>query len=172
MNGGVRRLLPYLVILVLGGVLAGEAAGATANAQHAVYSHNWRGITFLTGLESCPLFGSTPDAFYVFYDTDLTDHINSKYSPVADPLFQIDSVGVLNGVINTTSQGTFTVAGGGFKEHRVDLLDPLYFSGSGTATISGPSGTVTGRAVFQDLTDFPPAEFDLFFTSITSCHLK
>jgi hypothetical protein len=167
----VRRLLPFLVILMLGGVLVGEAAGATGSTQHAVYSHNWRGITFLTGLESCPLFGSTPNPFYVFDDADLTDHINSKYTAVADPLFQIDSVGALNGVINT-SQGTFTVAGGAFKEHRIDLLDPLYFSGSGTATISGPSGTVTGRAVFQDLTDFPPAEFDLFFTSITSCHLK
>jgi hypothetical protein len=137
-NDRVRRLLPYLAILVLGGVLVGEAAGATANRQHAVYSHNWRGITFLTGLESCPLFGSTPDAFYVFDDTALTDHVNSKYTPVAGPLFQIDSVGVLNGVINT-SQGTFRVSGGAFKEHREDLLDPLYFSGSGSATISGPA---------------------------------
>jgi hypothetical protein len=167
----VSRLLLFVVILVLGGALVGEAAGSAGSSQHAVYSHNWQGITFLTGLDTCPLFGSTPYPFYEFDTTNLTDHINSKYTPVTEPVFQIDSVGTLNGLINTPS-GNFTVAGGAFKEHRVDQLDPLYFSGSGIATISGPTGTVTGRAVFQDLTDFPPAEFDLLFTSITSCHLK
>jgi hypothetical protein len=167
----VRRIILFVTILVLGAALVGEAAGAAGSAQHAAYSHRWGGITFVTGLDSCPLFGSSPNPFYAFDDVDLTDHINSKYTPVTDPFFQIDSVGTVNGVINTT-RGAFTVAGGGFKEHRVDQLDPLYFSGSGAATISGPGGTVTGRAIFQDLTDFPPPEFDLFFTSITSCHLK
>lgn len=167
----MRRLLLFVVILVLGAALVGEATGSTGSTQHAVYSHNWRGITFVTGLDSCPLFGSTPYPFYVFDNADLTDHINSKYTVVADPVFQIDSVGTLNGVISTP-RGTFTVTGGGFKEHRLDQLDPLYFSGSGTATISGPGGTVTGQATFQDLTDFPPPEFDLFFTNITSCRLK
>lgn len=168
----MRRLFPIIVILVLsGGALAGAAAGATGSTQHAVYSHNWQGITFVTGLDSCPLFGSTPYSFYVFDHVDLTDHINSKYTAVADPLFQIDSVAALNGVINTP-RGAFTVTGGAFREDRIDLLDPLYFSGSGTATISGPGGTVTGQADFQDLTDFPPPEFDLLFTSITTCHLK
>lgn len=167
----MRRLGLFVVMLVLGGALAGEAAGSARTTQHAVYSHTWGGVTFVTGLSGCPLFGSDPDPFYAFDDVALTDHINSKYTPIADPLFQIDSVGTVSGVIDTPS-GTFTVSGGAFKEHRVDVLDPLYFSGSGPATISGPGGTVIGQAVFQDLTGFPPPEFDLFFTTITSCHLN
>jgi hypothetical protein len=39
-------------------------------------------------------------------------------------------------------------------------------------TISGPGGTAVGRATFQDLLDFPPPEFDLLFTSVTSCQLR
>jgi hypothetical protein len=167
----MRRLGLFVVMLVLGGALVGEAAGSAKGTQHAVYSHTWRGVTFVTGLSGCPLFGLNPNPFYAFDDVALTDHINSKYAPIADPLFQIDSVGTLNGVINTPS-GPFTVSGGAFKEHRVDVLDPLYFSGSGPATISGPGGTVSGQAVFQDLAGFPPPEFDLFFTTITSCHLN
>jgi len=49
---------------------------------------------------------------------------------------------------------------------------PLYFSGAGDVTITGPGGTVHGQATFQDLSAFPPPEFDLLFTSITSCHLR
>lgn len=167
----MRRLGLFVVMLVLGGALAGGAAGSAGGTQHAVYSDTWQGVTFVTGLSGCPLFGPNPNPFYAFDDVALTDHINSKYTPIADPLFQIDSVGTLNGVINTPS-GTFTVSGGAFKEHRVDVLDPLYFSGSGLATISGPGGTAIGRAVFQDLAGFPPPEFDLFFTTITSCHVN
>jgi len=167
----MRRLGFVVVMLVLCGALAGEAAGSARATQHAVYSHTWRGVTFVTGLSGCPVFDPNPNTFYAFDDVALLDHINSKYAPIADPLFQIDSVGTLNGVINTPS-GTFTVTGGAFKEHRIDVLDPLYFSGSGSATISGPGGTVIGQAVFQDLADFPPPEFDLFFTTITSCHLN
>jgi hypothetical protein len=167
----MRRLGLFVVMLVLCGALAGEAAGSAKGTQHAVYSHTWRGVTFVTGLSSCPVFGPIPNPIYEFDDVALTDHINSKDTPIADPLFQIDSVGTLNGAIDTPS-GAFTVTGGAFKEHRVDVLDPLFFSGSGQAIISGPGGTVIGRAVFQDLADFPPPEFDLFFTTITSCHLN
>ena len=165
------RLLLLAAILVLGGALVGEATGSARGSQHAVYSHNWQGISFVSGLDRCPLFGRIADAFYEFDSVDLTDHINSRYTPATEPLFQIDSVGSLNGVINTP-RGAFTVAGGAFREHRVDQLDPLYFSGAGAATNSAPTGSVTRQAHFQDLTDIPPAEFDLFFTKITSCHLE
>lgn len=167
----MSRLLLLAAILVLGCVLVGQAAGSPRNSQHAVYSHNWQGVTFLTGLEGCPLFGSARYPAYEFETADLTDHINSRYTPATEPLFQIDSLATVSGVINTP-RGAFTVAGGAFQEHRVDQLDPLYFSGIGAATISGPTGTVTGNAIFQDLADFPPGEFDFFFTDITSCHLK
>ena len=68
---------------MLGGALAGEAAGSASGTQHAVYSHTWRGVPFVTGLSGCPLFGPTPNLFYAFDDVRLTDHINSKYTPIA-----------------------------------------------------------------------------------------
>ena len=164
-------LLPLLVVLALTGVCAGGAAASAPGTQHAVYSHDWQGITFVTGLESCPLFGPGASPFYVLSDVDLTDHINSTYSPIEDgPLYQIDSVGSVHGVIY--ADGTYRVAGGGLREDRTGDLAPLYFSGTGHVTISGPGGTVVGTATFQDLLDFPPQEFDLFFTSITSCRLR
>jgi hypothetical protein len=101
----------------------------------------------------------------------LTDHISSSYTPYRGLLYQIDSVGTVHGVINAPD-GTYTVTGRGFTEHRIGDLAPLYFSGTGHATISGRGGTVAGEAKFQDLLDFPPQEFDLVFTSVTSCHLK
>jgi len=173
----MRRLLIVLAVaavaaLVLASAFVGGATASAPGTEHAVYSHNWQGITFVSGLDTCPLFGANPDPYYVFHDVDLTDHINSTYTLIPPgPLNQIDSVGSVDGVINAPD-GAYTVAGGGFKEHRIDQLAPLFFSGTGHATISGPGGTVVGQAVFQDLLDFPPLEFDLLFTSITACHLK
>jgi hypothetical protein len=168
----MRRLL-LLVIVILTGALAAEAQAAPSGAQHTVYSDNWQGTTFVTGLDACPLLGSNPDPYYVFFDVDLTDHINSTYTPIPpdDFLYQFDSVGSVHGVINAPN-GVYHVSGGGIKEHRVDPLDPLYFSGQGEVTISGSRGTVTGQATFQDLLGFPPPEFDFFFTRITACSLK
>lgn len=172
------RLLSVLAIaavagLVLASAFVGGAAASPPGTQHAVYSNNWQGITFVSGLDSCPLFGATPYPYYVFRDVDLTDHINSTYTPIPpeDFLYQFDSVGSVDGVINAPD-GTYHVAGGGFKEHRIDAIAPLYFSGTGHAVISGPGGTVVGQATFQDLLGFPPQEFDLLFTSITACHLR
>jgi hypothetical protein len=174
----MRRLLIVLAVaaaagLVLASAFVGGATASPPGTQHAVYSDNWQGITFVSGLDTCPLFGATPYPYYVLRDVDLTDRINSTYTaiPPEDFLYQIDSVGSVAGVINA-ADGTYHVAGGGFKEHRIDPLAPLYFSGTGQATISGPSGTVVGQAIFQDLLGFPPPEFDLLFTGITTCHLK
>jgi len=158
-------------MLVLAGTYAGGATASTAGTQHAVYSDQWQSTTFVTGLESCPLFGPTPNPWYVFGDVDLTDHIDSTYTPLTEPLFQIDSVGSVHGVIDAPD-GTYRVSGAGLKEDRTGDLAPLYFSGTGHVTISGPGGTVLGTATFQDLAGFPPPEFDLLFTSITGCHLR
>lgn len=152
--------------------VVGRATAQAGGAQHAVYSDHWQGITFVAGLDTCPLLGASPNPYYVFDDTSLTDHVNSTYTPTADePLYQIDSVGTVHGVLDAPD-GTYSVAGGGFQEHRIGDLAPLYFSGTGLVTISGPGGTVVGKAMFQDLLGFPPPEFDLLFTSITSCHLN
>lgn len=167
-----RGLLLLLVALVSAAGFVGVATARAPEAQHAVYSDNWQGITYVAGLGTCPLLGTAPSPYYVFGDVDLTDHINSTYTPIANqPLYQIDSVGTVHGLINA-SDGTYKVAGGGFRENRTGDLALLYFSGTGHVTISGPGGTVVGEATFQDLLGFPPAEFDLLFTSITSCHLK
>jgi hypothetical protein len=162
-----------LVTFGLAGFFAGGATASVSGTLHSVYSDNWQGITFVSGLGACPLFGAGADPYYVFEDVNLTDHINSTYTPIPpdDFLYQIDSVGSVHGVINAPD-GTYTVAGGGIKENRVDSLAPLYFSGTGQVTISGPDGTVVGKATFQDLLGFPPQEFDLLFTNITSCHLN
>lgn len=158
------------MIVVLAGAFVGRAAASQPGTQHAAYSHDWQGITFVTGLDSCPIFGAS-SSFEAFPTVNLADHIVSTYTPYQDPLFQIDSVGSVHGVIDAPD-GAYTVAGGGIKEHRIDALAPLYFSGSGHVTITGPGGTVGGQAIFQDLTEFPPPEFDLLFTSVTSCHLN
>jgi hypothetical protein len=165
----VRRFLVLLVTLVL---LCGFAGGADANppaSQQADYSHSWRGVTFVRGLDSCPLFGAPP-RLYVLRDVDLTDRIRSAYTPHNGPLFQIDSYGTVHGVINAPD-GSYSVAGVELREHRIGDLAPRYFSGTGDVTISGPHGTVAGRATFQDLVEFPPPEFDLLFTRITTCNL-
>lgn len=167
----MRRIL---LLLLTSLALAGTCAGASTASplQHVDYSDTWHSTTIVTGLQSCPLFGTTQNPFYEFGEVDLTDHINSTYTPLAQqPLYQIDSVGSVRGVIDAPD-GTYHVAGGGFKEHRIDQLTPLYFSGTGHVTISGPGGTVDGRATFQDLSAFPPPEFDLLFTDVTGCHLS
>jgi hypothetical protein len=169
----MRKLLLLLVTATLASAFATHAKASPPRAEHSVYSDTWQGITFVTGLGSCPVFGASSDPYYVFSDVDLTDHINSTYTPIPpdDFLYQFDSVGSINGVVNGPD-GAYHVAGGGIKEYRVAPLDPLYFSGQGDITISGPNGSVAGQATFQDLLDFPPPEFDLFFSRITSCHLK
>jgi hypothetical protein len=154
-------------------LVCGFVSGAAANptdAQHAAYTDSWRGITFVSGLGTCPLFGVGSNGTYVLRDVDLTDHISSTYTPYRESLYQIDSVGLVSGLIHARS-GTYTV-GGLFTEHRIDQLAPRYFSGKGDATVSGPGGTVTGKATFQDLLDFPPQELDLRFTHITGCRLS
>ena len=169
----VRRLLVLLATFGLGGLFVGGAIASAPGTQHAVYSHDWQGITFVSGLGSCPLFGADADPYYVFEDVNLTDHINSTYTPIPpdDFLYHIDSIGSVHGIIRAPD-GTYTVAGGGIKEHRIDALAPLYFSGTGHVTISGPGGTAVGLATFQDLLEFPPQEFDFLFTSVASCHLR
>jgi hypothetical protein len=169
----VRRLLLVLATFGLAGAFVGGAYASTGTPGqgHFEYSDNWQGITFVTGLDSCPIFGGNPVPFYAFQSVDLTDHIDSTWTPIdGGPLYTIKSVGSAHGVIDA-SDGTYHVAGGGFKENRTGTF-PLFFSGTGHATITGPGGTVTGTATFQDLLDFPPPEFDLFFTGINSCHLN
>jgi hypothetical protein len=167
----VRRLLLLLATLGLASVLVGGAYASSPGTEHFVYSDNWRGITFVSGLDSCPLFGAGADPYYVFEDVNLTDHINSIDTDLNNSLFEIDSVGSVQGVINA-ADGTYYVSGGGIKEHRIGPTAPPYFSGTGHVTITGPSGTVAGTATFQDLLGFPPPEFDFFFTSVTSCQRK
>jgi hypothetical protein len=165
----MRRLVVLVVTLVVAGALAEGAAAF--RGTHFVVSNNWQGITFVSGLDSCPLFGATPYAWYAFGNVNLTDQINVLTTPYGEPLEQFDSVGAVHGVINAPD-GTYTVAGGGFKEHRLGDFAPWYFSGTGQVTITGPAGTVVGQATFQDQTDDPPLEFDLFFTGITTCRLR
>lgn len=170
-------LLPTLVVALI--VVVGASAGTAHHQGHETFSDNWQGITFVGGLSSCPIFPADSefilngsDFFNVFFSgTNLTDHINDRVVPDAanDGLFIFSGVASVHGTI-TASNGVYTVSGGGFHENRLDGF-PYYFAGSGHATITGPGGTVTGTATFQDLLDFPPQEFDLDFTSISSCHL-
>lgn len=169
----MRRLSSLLLVVLLASASAAAAQASPSGAQHSTYSDTWQGITFVSGLDTCPIFGANPDPYSVFFNVDLTDHIDSTYTPVPpdDYLYQIDSVGSVHGVIDAPG-GIYHVSGGGIKEDRVAPLDPLYFSGEGHVTISGPTGVVSGRATFQDLLGFPPAEFDFFFTRIAACHLR
>ena len=173
----MRRLLTLLATFGLASAFAGGAYASTGTPGqgHAEFSDNWQGITFVGGLGDCPIFSDTPvvlqgSPFYVFHSVNLTDEINDTWTDLGTGLYDINSVGSVHGVIYA-SDGTYRVSGGGFHEHRLDSY-PFYFSGTGHATISGPGGTVTGRAIFQDLLQFPPQEFDLDYTSVTSCRLK
>lgn len=146
-------------------------AGASTSAEHDIFSHTWKSITFLGGLERCPLVGTPSQSGNVLRDVDLTDQITSTYTPYRQPLYQINSIGSVHGAIHAPD-GTYTVAGAGLLEHRIGDLAPRYFSGSGYATVFGPAGSVSGKVIFKDLLDFPPQEFDLIFTKVTSCHLN
>lgn len=169
----MRRLLLLAATFGLASAFVGGAFASTGTPGqgHFEYSDRWQGITFVGGLDSCPIFGANPPSFDVFQNVDLTDDVNSRWTPLdSGPLYRIRSVGSVHGVIDATD-GTYHVAGGGFKEDRTGTF-PLYFSGTGHATITGPGGTVTGTATFQDLLSFPPPEFDLLFDSVKSCHLR
>ena len=163
----MRLRLVLVLCTAVSAALVGTATASPPGSQHAVFSNTWQGMSFVTLPDTCPLFGSS-----VFRDVDLTDQINETLTALPGvPLAHYQAVAALHGVINAPD-GTYTVAGGAFREDRIGGIAPWYFRGSGRATISGPGGTVVGEAVFQDLTEFPPQEFDLFFTSITTCHLK
>ena len=173
----VRGLLILLATFGLAAALVGVAHASTGTPGngHAEFHDNWTGITFVGGLASCPIFPTDAEvdlqgsAFYVFRSVNLIDNINDDWVARGDSLYTITGVASVHGVINA-SNGTYTVSGGGFHENRVDGF-PYYFSGSGHATIRGPGGTVTGTAVFQDLLQFPPQEFDVDFASVRTCHL-
>lgn len=166
----MRSSLVLVVPLMLVSAFIGGANANPSRAEHADYSRGWTGATFVGGLGSCPLFGPDPGFAYELRDVDLSDHITSTYTPRRGPLYRIDSVASLHGLIHAPG-GTYRVAGAQFEERRTGALAPRYFSGTGEATLSGPGGTVVGEATFKDLLDFPPQEFDLLFTSVTSCQL-
>jgi hypothetical protein len=172
------------VVLAVGSVRASASA-----AQHQRYSDVWLQHTevyfensapFQT---SCPLFPDDPiftwpsESGYMFDSVNLTADIKRTDLPYSSDgsLWRLKAVGRVDGVINA-ADGTYTVTSGALKEDRIDsLLDGwLLFQGSGRVTITGPGGTVTGKATFTDTTrDYPIFEIETFsFTSITRCHLN
>ena len=167
----MRKVL--LLLAVAGTVVAGVAGSATASPggkTHLVYSHNWRGLTYVTGLGSCDLFHAADPSFVFFRDVDLTAELNITYELEADlPFLIYDSAATLHGVINTPD-GQYRVAGHFIEENNERPPGHAFIATSGHATISGPTGVVVGAARFQDLGG--PPEFDLIFTSLTVCNLK
>jgi hypothetical protein len=161
----MRTAIALAVAAVATAVGAASISASPGDSVRLVTSNHWQGITFVTGLESCNLLGDS-----VFRDVDLTDEINITY--VLDQGNYIVNGGAsFHGVI-TTPSGRYTVAGHSVETDGMwPLLGPFIGTG-GRATISGPNGTVTGEARFQDLTGWPPPEFDILFTGITSCHLR
>ena len=167
----MRRFL--LLLATVAAVVAGVAASATAvppGRSHVVLSHNWRGLTFVSGLGACPIFGPTSDPFLAFRDVNLTDHLNVTFTDFeGGPLLVYNSVATLEGVINTAA-GSYRVAGHFVEQDHVRGDPDIFVGTSGHATISGPGGVVTGAATFNDLGG--PPEFDLLFSSVTICRLR
>jgi hypothetical protein len=64
------------------------------------------------------------------------------------------------------------VTSGTLKENRIGDIAFSFFTGSGLVTISGPGGTVTGRAVFTDLSLEDSQTESFLFTNIISCQLN
>lgn len=173
MIGGLAAALVAVVMLA---VASGGASASTT--QHHTFSNNWQYDTFVagSGFVTCPLFGTplpTNIPSYQFSDVNLTDHIKSRWIPYSSDgfLWRIKSVATVAGAIYAPD-GTYTVTSGHLKEDRIGDLGIWYFQGSGPVTITGPAGTVSGRATFTDISqDFPP-DFEFVFTSITSCQLN
>jgi len=164
-----RFLLLFAAAAAVVGAASGSATAVRAGTTHDVVSHNWRGITFVGGLGGCALFGpaSDPEAFR---DVDLTDHLNVTFSDFqGGPLLVYNSVATLNGVIDTPA-GSYRVAGHFVEQNNVRDDPDIFIGTGGHATISGPGGVVTGAATFRDLGG--PPEFDVLFSSITTCHLR
>ena len=164
----MRRLAAVAGAIAFAGLgtgSAGASSAASGGETHLVTSNHWTATTFVTGLESCDLLGG-----FVFHNVDLTDQINVTYS-TPNPLFLLNGVASFHGVINTPS-GQYHVDGSSTARNVVTSILPPFIGTDGHATISGPTGIVTGRATFQDLLWFPPAEFDILFRSITNCKLK
>lgn len=169
---GVTAALAMAAVLTVG--LAGASASTT---QHHTFSNNWQSDTFVAGdqIDTCPLFGPLPTGSpsYDFTDVNLTDHIKSTWIPYSSDgfLWRIKSIGRVAGSIHA-SDGTYTVTTGPLKEDRIGDLGIWYFQGDGRVTITGPAGTLSGRAQFTDITtDFPP-DMEFEFTSITRCDLN
>ena len=173
----IAGLVAALTAVVAIGV--GSAGARASTTQHHAFSNSWQFDTFVagSGFVTCPLFGTplpTNIPSYAFGDVNLTDQIKSTWIPVNSSggfLWRIESVGTVAGVIYA-SDGTYAVSSGPLKEDRIGDLGIWFFKGSGQVTISGPAGTVSGRATFTDITQDFPQDMDFVFTSITSCQLN
>jgi len=171
---GVAALLSAVVVLV-----AGSAGASAATVLHFTYSHNWQGDTFVAFDTSrttiCPVFPGEPDPTfypsYSFSDVNLTDQVTSTYIAYRPPLWRMESIGTVSGVIYA-ADGSYTVTSGTLKENRVGDIAFSFFKGSGLVTISGPGGTLTGRATFTDLSQEDSQSEGFLFTNVISCQLN
>jgi hypothetical protein len=179
--GLATALAAATVVLVVGSV--GASASSVPSVQHHTFSNNWQsdtGVAFNTSVvDVCPLFPGPPNPTYFpsywFSNANLTDQIKSTwipYLPSGGLQYRFKSVGTVAGVIYA-SDGTYTVTTSGrLIEDRIgEPSDSWYFLGSGRVTITGPGGTMSGKAWFQDGPADNAAE-SFLFTSITSCQLN
>ena len=170
---GVAAALAVLVMLAVG------SAGANASSlRHQTWSNTWpydTAVAFDTSaVDVCPMFPGplTPTYYpsYQFSDVNLTDYVKITFHPAGGGNFRVKGVATVEGVINAAN-GSYTVTSGTLKEDRTTDLFTI-FLGSGPVTITGPGGTVSGRAEFLDSSTDYPAAMSFLFTSIKSCNLS
>jgi hypothetical protein len=176
----MKRLLALAAVAAVAatvGVSSGRAA-PIPGARHV--SGTWSGPDWLyvfanvngvitNGLESlgCPFVLRN-------YVEDAQDTLTANYNGWIGPYDENTNTAQfllrahVTGTLQDVAGNTYTVSGN-FKDSstHVDPFGDLLFDGVGHVSLSGPAGTVVGRAEFRAVNG--ELEFSLIFTSIQSC---
>lgn len=98
---------------------------------------------------------------------------SSGLMPISEP---IRANAHVYGSATDTAGHTYTV-NGNFSDNSIHSMlwagvpSTGYFHGTGSAVLTGPSGTVEGEAEFGYISD-NPVSFGLLFTDVHACHMK
>ncbi len=180
--GGARRgpLVGVLVVLSLAAA-AGASAAPVAGGRLVRTTVADAGDIPLNLLDSP--FGSLtpsflPDAACPLALAPLGAHLEADLTGWEGPTLPVDSElreenlhADLHGTVADTAGNHYDVAGT-FDESGIPAFTvaDVPFQGAGRVTLTGPAGTVTGEALFVDVTAGPP-EWDLYFTGAVGCSL-
>jgi hypothetical protein len=172
MYGDVKNLRVNWVvalIAVVGGMLLPAATAAGAPIPGATFQRTsvQAPFVFITA-PSCSGFQPLAAA-----PTSLTANVGGWYGPVytADdvPFESVRLDASVTGAVTDAAGSVYHVSGHFAEASTRNLFADVsvLFRGTGTMTIAGPGGVISGKAQFVALGG--PPEFDVTFTTINTC---